>query len=52
MTAIFTLLSPIAAEMNFPLFIVVRVLEGMGEVSAIIYQDNYQISYFSFFYRV
>ncbi|KAF2882063.1 hypothetical protein ILUMI_24111 [Ignelater luminosus] len=31
MTAIFTLLSPIAAQMNFPLFIVVRVLEGMGE---------------------
>lgn len=33
MTAIFTLLSPIAAHMNFTLFIIVRVLEGMGEVS-------------------
>lgn len=32
-TAIFTLLSPIAARINFPLFITVRVLEGMGEVS-------------------
>lgn len=32
-TAIFTLLTPIAARINFPLFIVVRVLEGMGEVS-------------------
>ncbi|XP_030764010.1 putative inorganic phosphate cotransporter isoform X2 [Sitophilus oryzae] len=30
-TAIFTLLSPIAARINFPLFIIVRVLEGMGE---------------------
>lgn len=33
MTAVFTLLSPIAARINFPLFIAVRVLEGMGEVS-------------------
>ena len=32
MTAVFTLLSPIAAQINFPLFIIVRVLEGMGEV--------------------
>lgn len=32
-TAIFTLLSPIAARINFPLFIAVRVLEGVGEVS-------------------
>lgn len=32
-TAIFTLLTPIAARINFPLFIAVRVLEGMGEVS-------------------
>ncbi|KAJ3662869.1 hypothetical protein Zmor_007189 [Zophobas morio] len=31
MTAVFTLLSPIAAQINFPLFIIVRVLEGMGE---------------------
>lgn len=31
-TAIFTFLSPIAARINFPFFIVVRVLEGMGEV--------------------
>ncbi|XP_044252844.1 putative inorganic phosphate cotransporter [Tribolium madens] len=31
MTAVFTLLSPIAARINFPLFIIVRVLEGMGE---------------------
>lgn len=30
-TAIFTLLSPIAARISFPLFITVRVLEGMGE---------------------
>ncbi|EFA08919.1 Putative inorganic phosphate cotransporter-like Protein [Tribolium castaneum] len=30
-TAVFTLLSPIAARINFPLFILVRVLEGMGE---------------------
>ncbi|CAH0564068.1 unnamed protein product [Brassicogethes aeneus] len=30
-TAIFTFLSPIAARINFPLFILVRVLEGMGE---------------------
>ncbi|XP_066137490.1 putative inorganic phosphate cotransporter isoform X2 [Euwallacea fornicatus] len=30
-TAVFTLLSPIAARINFPLFIIVRVLEGMGE---------------------
>lgn len=32
MTALFTLLSPVAAYINFPLFIAVRVLEGMGEV--------------------
>lgn len=32
MTAVFTLLSPIAARYNFTLFIIVRVLEGMGEV--------------------
>ncbi|KRT84393.1 membrane transporter [Oryctes borbonicus] len=31
LTAIFTLLSPIAAHMNFTFFIIVRVLEGMGE---------------------
>jgi MFS family permease len=31
MTAVFTLLSPIAARYNFTLFIIVRVLEGMGE---------------------
>ncbi|XP_022916483.2 putative inorganic phosphate cotransporter [Onthophagus taurus] len=31
MTALFTLLTPIAARINFPLFIIVRVLEGMGE---------------------
>lgn len=30
-TAVFTLLSPIAARINFPLFIIVRILEGMGE---------------------
>lgn len=30
-TAIFTLLSPIAARISFPLFITVRILEGMGE---------------------
>ncbi|KAJ8959058.1 hypothetical protein NQ318_022314 [Aromia moschata] len=30
-TALFTLLSPIAARTNFTLFIIVRVLEGMGE---------------------
>nr|CAI5846476.1 unnamed protein product [Callosobruchus analis] len=30
-TAVFTLLSPIAARISFPLFITVRVLEGMGE---------------------
>ncbi|CAG9833054.1 unnamed protein product [Diabrotica balteata] len=30
-TSIFTLLTPIAARMNFTLFIIVRVLEGMGE---------------------
>ncbi|KAJ8923064.1 hypothetical protein NQ315_001613 [Exocentrus adspersus] len=30
-TAVFTLLSPVAARTNFPLFIIVRVLEGMGE---------------------
>ncbi|KAK9887994.1 hypothetical protein WA026_000283 [Henosepilachna vigintioctopunctata] len=30
-TSIFTILSPIAARINFPLFIFVRVLEGMGE---------------------
>ncbi|XP_057652538.1 putative inorganic phosphate cotransporter [Diorhabda carinulata] len=30
-TSIFTLLSPIAARTNFTLFIIVRVLEGMGE---------------------
>lgn len=30
-TALFTLLSPIAARTNFPLFIIVRILEGMGE---------------------
>lgn len=33
-TAIFTFLSPIAARINFPFFIIVRVLEGMGEVSS------------------
>lgn len=32
-TAIFTFLSPIAARINFPFFIIVRILEGMGEVS-------------------
>lgn len=32
-TAIFTMLSPIAARTNFTLFIIVRILEGMGEVS-------------------
>ncbi|KAF5270613.1 hypothetical protein FQA39_LY01351 [Lamprigera yunnana] len=32
MTAFFTLLTPIAAETNFVFFIIVRVLEGMGEV--------------------
>lgn len=32
MTAIFTFLSPIAAYINFPFFIAVRILEGMGEV--------------------
>lgn len=31
MTAVFTLLSPVAAYTNFPFFIIVRVLEGMGE---------------------
>lgn len=30
-TAIFTMLSPIAARTNFTLFIIVRILEGMGE---------------------
>lgn len=33
MTAIFTFLSPIAAYINFPFFITVRILEGMGEVN-------------------
>lgn len=32
LTAIFTILSPIAAHTNFTLFIIVRILEGMGEV--------------------
>lgn len=32
-TAIFTMLSPIAARTNFTFFIIVRILEGMGEVS-------------------
>lgn len=32
-TAIFTILSPIAARTNFTFFIIVRILEGMGEVS-------------------
>lgn len=32
MTAFFTLLSPVAADVNFIFFIIVRVLEGMGEV--------------------
>lgn len=36
-TAVFTFLSPIAARINFPFFIVVRVLEGMGEVIKRIY---------------
>ncbi|XP_025832317.1 putative inorganic phosphate cotransporter [Agrilus planipennis] len=31
LTGIFTILSPIAARTNFTLFIIVRVLEGMGE---------------------
>lgn len=31
-TSLFTILSPIAARINFPLFILVRILEGMGEV--------------------
>ncbi|KAF7278773.1 major facilitator superfamily transporter 10 [Rhynchophorus ferrugineus] len=30
-TAVFTILSPIAARINFPLFIIVRIIEGMGE---------------------
>lgn len=30
-TSIFTILSPITARINFPLFIFVRILEGMGE---------------------
>ncbi|KAB0792954.1 hypothetical protein PPYR_12574 [Photinus pyralis] len=30
-TAIFTLLTPIAAQLNFTFFIIVRVIEGMGE---------------------
>lgn len=30
-TAIFTLLSPIAARLNYTLFIIVRILEGVGE---------------------
>lgn len=30
-TAIFTLLSPIAARLSYPLFILVRILEGVGE---------------------
>lgn len=30
-TALFTLLTPIAAQMNFTFFIIVRVIEGMGE---------------------
>ncbi|XP_023012124.1 major Facilitator Superfamily Transporter 10 isoform X2 [Leptinotarsa decemlineata] len=30
-TSIFTLLTPIAARINFPLFIIVRIIEGMGE---------------------
>lgn len=33
MTAVFTLLTPIAARLNFTFFIIVRVLEGMGEVN-------------------
>ncbi|KAL3272355.1 hypothetical protein HHI36_013834 [Cryptolaemus montrouzieri] len=31
LTSIFTILSPIAARINFSLFIFVRILEGMGE---------------------
>ncbi|KAH1015828.1 putative inorganic phosphate cotransporter isoform X2 [Dendroctonus ponderosae] len=31
MTAVFTLLTPIAARINFTFFIIVRILEGMGE---------------------
>ena len=31
-TAVFTLLTPIAARISFPFFIAVRILEGMGEV--------------------
>lgn len=31
LTAIFTILSPIAAFVDFKFFIVVRVLEGLGE---------------------
>lgn len=31
LTALFTLLSPIAAYTNFEFFIVVRALEGLGE---------------------
>lgn len=31
LTAIFTILSPIAAKVDFKFFIVVRVLEGLGE---------------------
>ncbi|CAG9857370.1 unnamed protein product [Phyllotreta striolata] len=30
-TSVFTLLTPIAARINFTLFIIVRILEGMGE---------------------
>ena len=32
-TALFTLLSPIAARMGKGVFITIRVLEGLGEVS-------------------
>lgn len=33
MTAVFTLLTPIAAHTNFVVFMIVRILEGMAEVS-------------------
>lgn len=44
-TAVFTLLSPIAARTNFTLFIIVRIIEGMGEVSDILRKLSELLNY-------
>lgn len=44
-TAVFTFLSPIAARINFPFFIVVRVLEGMGEVNILLFIYSLTLNY-------